>query len=85
MLERSGPHGSDALSELEREERALSIRRRRLHDRIDFLRAGGGGDTLASQAQLHELERQEREISAERRQLHERIATLRAHAGQPER
>jgi predicted nucleic acid-binding Zn-ribbon protein len=83
MLER--PDASDPLSELERHERALSLRRRRLHDRIDFLRAGGGGDTAAVNDLIAELERQEREVSAERRRIQERVDALRAQAAQPPR
>lgn len=59
---------------LEAEERSLSTRRARLQDRIDFLRAGGGGP-LDEQAELiADLERQERELSDQRSELHERIA-----------
>ena len=67
------------LARLRKEERSISVRRTRLHARIDFLRAGGyagqSGDTL------DELERQEQEISRQRRELHERIARLEAELG----
>jgi hypothetical protein len=62
------------LAQLRKEERSLSVRRTRLHARIDFLRAGGyagqSGDSL------EELERQEQELSLQRRELHERIERL---------
>jgi hypothetical protein len=60
---------------LEGEERALSARRARLHDRIDFLRSHGD---------LHRLEQSETEeqvVSAERRALHQRIDALRVELG----
>jgi hypothetical protein len=63
--------GTSDLAQLRKEERSVSVRRTRLHARIDFLRAGGyageSGDTL------EELERQEQELSRQRRDLHERI------------
>jgi hypothetical protein len=62
---------STELAQLRKEERSLSVRRTRLHARIDFLRAGGyagqSGETL------EELEKQEAELSKQRRELHERI------------
>jgi predicted nucleic acid-binding Zn-ribbon protein len=68
------PHDAEpSLSQMRKEERSLSARRTRLHNRIDFLRAGGGGDSAEIADQIAELERQEREISRERRELHERI------------
>jgi cell division protein FtsB len=61
------------LAQLRKEERSLSARRTRLHNRIDFLRSGGGGDPALAADQIAELERQEREISQQRREVHERI------------
>jgi hypothetical protein len=75
-METAGQNSAAELAALRKEERSISVRRTRLHARIDFLRAGGyagqSGDTLA------ELERQEKEISRQRRELHERIARLEA-------
>lgn len=66
------------LEQLEAEERTLSGRRRRLHDRIDFVRAGGNPDgTPASPEQLEALDAQERTISDERKALHARIDAVR--------
>ncbi|WP_114797061.1 acetoacetate--CoA ligase [Gaiella occulta] len=62
---------------LESEERALSARRRRLHDRIDFLRGSGGGDEQTL-SRLARLEGEEREVSDSRRALHAEIDALRA-------
>ena len=66
------------LAQLRKEERSLSARRTRLHNRIDFLRSGGGGDSAEAAEQLADLERQERELSDERRELHERIEAAEA-------
>ncbi len=70
------------LERLESEERALSARRRRLHERIDFLRAGGAEEPDGGHA-LALLERQEREVSAARRSLHRQIDELRVRLGRP--
>ena len=59
---------------MRKEERSLSARRTRLHNRLDFLRGGGGGDSVETAEQIAALEREEHEISCERRELHERIA-----------
>lgn len=67
------------LEQLESQERSVSNRRRRLHDRIDFLRVSGNADgTPATTEQLAELDRQERELSQTRRELHRQIAAARA-------
>lgn len=63
------------LEELEREEQSLSARRRRLHDRIDFLR--GGGDPEAVGAELDRLLEEESRVSARRREIHRRLDELR--------
>lgn len=63
-------------------ERAISRRRRALHQEIDdlYLTAPLDADTAA---RLDRLEERERSISRERRQLHERIDELRAQIGLP--
>jgi septal ring factor EnvC (AmiA/AmiB activator) len=64
-----GEHEIDGLLEqLEAEERDISLRRQRLHDRIA---------TFPNAATKVELERREREISDERQKLHRRIDDLR--------
>jgi hypothetical protein len=71
--------GSGArLAQLRKEERSLSARRTRLHNRIDFLRSGGGGDSAETAELLADLEGQERELSDERQALHERIEAAEA-------
>lgn len=76
----TGPDDLDRLlAQLEEEERLLSKRRARLHDRIDFLRANGNADgTPASPEQLEALDEQERELSKARKDLHARSDELRA-------
>jgi chromosome segregation ATPase len=54
------------LAELEAEERSVSDRRRKLHERIAMFPDASG-----------ELERRERELSQERHELHTRIDNLR--------
>jgi hypothetical protein len=67
------------LDELVEEERLVSKRRARLHERIDFLRGTGTADgTPASPEQLEALDEQERELSKTRKELHARIKELRA-------
>jgi hypothetical protein len=66
------------IDELIAEERARSAQRRRLQDRIDFLRGGGGGPIEENAERITDLERQEREVSRERRELHELIEIARA-------
>jgi predicted nucleic acid-binding Zn-ribbon protein len=67
----------DSLAQLTKEERSLSARRARLQDRIDFLRAGGGGPVDDVAELLAGLEEQERELSRQRQDLHARIDELR--------
>jgi hypothetical protein len=55
----------ELMKQLEAEERALSVRRRKLHDRIAIF-----PDTTGT------LEEQEREISRKRRVLHQQIDQL---------
>lgn len=66
----------DSLADLQKEERTVSARRTQLHRRIDFLRAGRGGEEDA--ALIEELKRQEQELSRRRLELHERIERLSA-------
>jgi chromosome segregation ATPase len=54
------------LAQLEEEERSVSSRRRKLHDRIATFPDASG-----------ELQRRERELSQERRELHAQIDNLR--------
>jgi hypothetical protein len=58
----------ELLDELEEEERAVSLRRQRLHDRLALYPEYGDGG----------LDALERELSARRRDLHARIDALRA-------
>jgi predicted nucleic acid-binding Zn-ribbon protein len=69
---------SRRISQLEREEIALSRRRNSLHNRIDFLRAGGFAGAKPGSDPLEELLATERELSEQRHTLHYRIDELRA-------
>lgn len=53
------------------EERAISETRRRLHDRIDFIRSQG--ETTETDAVVRHLMEKERAVSAERKRLHRLI------------
>ena len=64
------------LARLEQEERAVSQRRRRLHERIDFIRGNGVQDD-DSLERLAKLQVEEKEVSQRRRELHGRIDALR--------
>jgi hypothetical protein len=66
------------LEQLEREERKISRQRSALHDRLDFLRAGGFASGTAEADDLGRLLESEREISESRHDLHVRIDELRA-------
>ena len=65
MTEPTDPRYAE-LVQLEEEERSVSTRRRKLHERIAMFPDASG-----------ELERRERELSQERRELHARIDNLR--------
>lgn len=80
----SGSAGDDArrLAQLEIEERTVSSKRRRLHNRLDFMRGGAAVQSADHEEQLHKLEEEEREISARRRELHVEIDALRVRLGQ---
>jgi predicted nucleic acid-binding Zn-ribbon protein len=69
--------GIGDLQRLEQEEGAVSQRRRRLHERIDFLRQSGLA-AAGDQERLAALEAEEREVSRQRKGLHERIDAIRA-------
>ena len=68
------------LARLEQEERAVSQRRRRLHERIDFIR-GNGAQDAESLERLVKLEAEAKEVSQQRRDLHGRIDGLRSEGG----
>lgn len=70
------------LASLDHEERAVSQRRRELHEQIDeiYLSAPLGDEEIRL---LDELENLERSVSARRRELHVQIDQLRARAGLP--
>lgn len=70
------PEARELLEALEAEVRAVSARRRRLHDRIDFLRGSGVGEPDAAE-RLAKLEEEEREVSVRRRELHAQIDACR--------
>jgi len=70
------------LEQLDEEERRISARRARLHERINFVRANGNADGAPATAeQLAALDEQERELSRQRRELHARIRELRPGSG----
>jgi len=66
----------ESLQQLEERERALSRRRRQVHNRIEYLR-GTGAHEPESRKILDELLAEERAISLERRELHAAIDRLR--------
>jgi hypothetical protein len=68
------------LARLEQEERAVSQRRRRLHERIDFIRGNGAQDE-ESLERLEKLVVEEKDVSHRRRELHGRIDAVRSQAG----
>jgi hypothetical protein len=72
-----------ALEHLEERERALSARRRALHDRIDFIRGGSMGQDAETLERLERLLEEEREVSATRAALHAQIDDLRVALGLP--
>lgn len=71
----------ETLVELEREERIVSAKRRRLHERIDFLAAEKFGVYMTNR--LDRLIREEKELSKRRRELHAQIDAIRTAAGLP--
>ena len=73
------PDTASSLARLEQEERAVSQRRRRLHERIDFIRGSGVHDPDGAE-RLAKLELEEKEVSCHRSELHGRIDALRGQA-----
>jgi predicted nucleic acid-binding Zn-ribbon protein len=71
---------SRRLAQLNEEERSLSTRRARVQDRIDFLRAGGGGPDDEVAALIAQFEDEERELSRRRHELHQEIDRVRGEA-----
>lgn len=69
-----------SLEALIEEERTVSARRRRLHEKIDFLR-GTGVDEPESRERLDRLEKEERTVSDRRRELHALIDARRTELG----
>ncbi|MFN0155661.1 MAG: hypothetical protein ACKVUT_14905 [Gaiella sp.] len=69
---------ADLIGELDEDERSMSKRRARLHDRMDFLRGGGAQHSPVASEQLRQLEDEERRLSDARRELHARLTA--AHA-----
>lgn len=71
-----------SLEQLEDEERRVSERRARLHERIVFAQTmGDGTGNPVAPEYLAELNAQEREISKARKELHARIDELRKQRG----
>src|SRR5262249_60684502 len=69
------------LAQLESEERTISSKRRRLHDRLDFMRSGGAVASDDHEAKLQQLLDEEHELSTRRRELHIEIDALRVKLG----
>jgi hypothetical protein len=80
----SGSAADDArrLAELEIEERTVSSKRRRLHNRLDFMRSGAAVSSADHEEQVRKLEQEELEASVRRRELHLEIDALRVRLGQ---
>jgi hypothetical protein len=68
----------ELLDQLEREERRVSRRRDVLHERIEFLRAGGFASAEPESEDLALLLEHEHELSQRRHELHLQIDELRA-------
>jgi hypothetical protein len=64
------PKLTELIARLTQQERHVSAVRRRLHQRIEFVKTGGAGFGDAVDGQLAGLEGEEREISTERHKLH---------------
>jgi predicted nucleic acid-binding Zn-ribbon protein len=78
----SAANDARRLAELEGEERAISSKRRRIHDRLDFMRGGAAVPSPDHEEKLRQLIEEEREVSARRRELHAEIDALRVKLGQ---
>ena len=70
----------EALEQLEEEERTVSTRRRRLHDKIDFLKTTGVEEPEVAE-RLARLVEEEQEVSQRRRELHVLIDARRTELG----
>lgn len=81
-MESTSADDARLLAELEIEERTVSSKRRRLHNRLDFMRSGAAVASADHTEQLHRLEEEERELSVRRRELHLQIDALRVQLGQ---
>jgi hypothetical protein len=66
------------LEQLEGEEKTASRRRGSLHNRIEFVHAGGGASPEMAEDQLASMQTNERDLSGRRRALHRQIDLLRA-------
>jgi hypothetical protein len=73
---------STQLTRLERRERAISDRRRELHQQIDMLYLEAPLDA-SQMAELDQLESLEQTISRQRRRLHQQVDELRRQIGLP--
>jgi len=73
------------LTQMERDEQAVSRRRTRLHGRIDFIRSGGFASAGPNEEPLEELLEEERELSTQRNELHYRIDALRTEQSRRQR
>jgi hypothetical protein len=65
-------------AELDEDERRISRRRRRLHERIDFIAQGAYASAGTADETLAALRLEERAVSDERKALHRRIDAVRA-------
>ena len=69
------------LRDLEDAERALSSRRRTLHEQIDEIQSHGNAEARPDADLLGTLQQEERELSEQRLQLHLQISQLRIERG----
>ena len=81
-MESTSTDDARLLAQLEIEERTVSSKRRRLHDRLDFMRSGAAVPSDDHAEKLRALEEEEDELSARRRELHLQIDSLRVKLGQ---
>ena len=81
-MESNATDDTRILAQLETEERSVSTRRRRIHDRLDFMRSGASVPSPDHAEKLRLLEEEERELSERRRELHAQIDSLRVKLGQ---
>jgi hypothetical protein len=81
-VESTSADNARQLADLEIEERTVSSRRRRVQDRLDFMRSGAAVPSPDHEEKLRSLEEEERELSTRRRDLHLQIDALRVKLGQ---